>query len=532
MKYLTLATSLLIALVAAYFSVLGIATIFSGAFFTIVLMTSVLEFAKLVTAAWLHLNWKIAPLLTRIYLTTAVVVLMLITSMGIFGFLSKAHLDQALNAEGNNDIQIQILQEQIESEKTTINSAQRVISQLDRTVETLISYDRIRGEEGALSVRNSQISERESLSRTIKEAQQRIQSHSIELIPLKKQSLAFESEIGPLKYVAELIYGENAENNFDRAVRFIILMLVFVFDPLAIMLLIVSTAAFNKKMEDLDPVAITFSNDNMSRDNILVVDALNLAFRWKHQGRTDFRYDYLQTIRSLAKSYDCERIIITADWGSSSYRKAIAPDYKQNRKDKYAEQSEEERIAFEEFFEEFEAGLELLEEDYPVLRYKGVEADDIAAHLVRHKEKYDLENIWLISSDRDWDLLIQENVSRFSYVTRKEVRLDNWREHYEIPPEQYISLKCLTGDKGDNVPGIPGIGPKRAVQLIRDYGDAMDIYNAIPINSQYKYIQELNQNAEQLLVNYELMDLMSYCDDAIGQENISDISRRVHGYQN
>ena len=264
-------------------------------------------------------------------------------------------------------------------------------------------------------------------------------------------------------------------------------------------------------------------------NSTLVVDALNLAFRWKHQGRTDFRYEYQSTVKSLAKSYDCRNIIITADWGSSTYRKEISPEYKQNRKDKFAEQSEEERIAFEEFFEEFEEALELLAEDYPVLRYRGVEADDVAAHLVKHKDKYNLEYIWLISSDRDWDLLIQEKVGRFSYVTRKEVRLDNWNEHYDITPEEYISLKCLTGDKGDNVPGIPGIGPKRAVQLIRDYGDAMDIYNATPIESRYKYIQALNENAEQLLVNYELMDLMTYCDDAIGQDNIEDIGRKLNG---
>ena len=271
---------------------------------------------------------------------------------------------------------------------------------------------------------------------------------------------------------------------------------------------------------------------NDDANSTLIVDALNLAFRWKHQGRTDFRYDYQSTVKSLAKSYDCKNVIITADWGSSSYRKAISPDYKQNRKDKFAEQSDAERIAFEEFFEEFEASLEVLAEDYPVLRYKGVEADDLAAHLVKFKDKYDLEYIWLISSDRDWDLLIQENVGRFSYVTRREVRLDNWHEHYDIDPSMYISMKCLTGDKGDNVPGIPGIGPKRATQLIEQYGSAWDIYEAVPIDSKYKYIQELNANCEQLLVNYELMDLMTFCDDAIGQDNIVDIERVINEYRN
>jgi len=271
---------------------------------------------------------------------------------------------------------------------------------------------------------------------------------------------------------------------------------------------------------------------NDDANSTLIVDALNLAFRWKHQGRTDFRYDYQSTVKSLAKSYDCKNVIITSDWGSSTYRKEISPEYKQNRKDKFSEQSEEERLAFEEFFEEFEASLEVLAEDYPVLRYKGVEADDLAAHLVKHRSKYDLEYIWLISSDRDWDLLIQENVGRFSYVTRREVRLDNWNEHYDIDPEKYISLKCLTGDKGDNVPGIPGIGPKRAVQLIEEYGTAFDIYEALPIDSRYKYIQELNASGEQLLVNYELMDLITFCDDAIGADNIEDIGRVINEYRN
>ena len=253
----------------------------------------------------------------------------------------------------------------------------------------------------------------------------------------------------------------------------------------------------------------------------LIVDGLNLAFRWKHQGRTDFRYEYQKTIESLAKSYDCGSIIITADLGSSSYRKNINGEYKQNRKEKFAEQSEAEKMAFEDFIAEYEATLELLQENHRLLRFRGVEADDIAAHLVKHKEAYGLEDIWLISSDRDWDLLIQKGVSRFSYVTRKEITLDNWKTHYEVSPDEYISLKCLTGDKGDNVPGIPGVGPKRALGLIKQFGDAFSIYDACPISGSYKYIQSLNENYEQILQNYELMDLITYCDDAIGADNIS-----------
>jgi len=275
-------------------------------------------------------------------------------------------------------------------------------------------------------------------------------------------------------------------------------------------------------------MAFNFSDKitGSGRNATLIVDALNLAFRWKHQGRTDFCDDYVRTVESLAKSYDCSNVIITADKGSSSYRKEISPEYKQNRKDKYADQTEEEKQAFLDFFEEYENSLEALGDLFPVLRYDGVEADDLAAHLVKNRKRYGLGDIWLISSDRDWDLLIDERVARFSYVTRKEVTLENWHEHYDVSREEYISLKCLTGDKGDNVAGIPGIGPKRAVDLIREYGDAMDIYNSLPIDSRYKHIQALNDSGEQLLTNYQLMDLLTYCDDAIGSDNVSDIERK------
>ena len=274
-------------------------------------------------------------------------------------------------------------------------------------------------------------------------------------------------------------------------------------------------------------MALSFNSQIQMKKGTLIVDTLNLAFRWKHQGRTDFRYEYEKTINSLADSYKCKDIILTADSGTSSYRINILPTYKQNRKNKYSKQTEEEEIAFEEFFEEYQETLTMLGSYLPVLRFSGVEADDIAAHLVKEKEKYGFGEIWLISSDRDWDLLIQEGVSRFSYVNRKEVTIDNWKEHYEVAPCEYISLKCLTGDKGDNVPGITGIGPKRALGLIREYGNAFNIYDAAPIPGKYKYIEALNENYEQIIQNYELMDLISYCDEAIGSSNITEIEEKL-----
>ena len=249
--------------------------------------------------------------------------------------------------------------------------------------------------------------------------------------------------------------------------------------------------------------------------NLLIVDGLNVAFRWKHQNILDFKYDYIRTIESLAKSYNAGTIIVCAD-GGSSYRKEIYPEYKANRKERFADQTEQEAKEFEMFMAEFSDTLTLIKKKYPVFHFRGVEADDIAAYITQSAE-YD--DCWLISSDKDWDLLISDKVSRFSTVTRKETTVHNWDEHYDFEIEDYITFKCLTGDKGDNVPGVPGVGPKRAVQLMEQYGTVFDIYDACPIDGRYKYIQAGNENAEQLLTNVELMDLVTYCEDAIGEEN-------------
>jgi len=275
-------------------------------------------------------------------------------------------------------------------------------------------------------------------------------------------------------------------------------------------------------------MAISFSSlgNPAPIGNLLIVDGLNIAFRWKHQGVTDFKYDYARTVESLAKSYNAGTIIITAD-GGSSYRKAIFPEYKANRKEKYAEQTPQEEKEFAMFMAEFSNTLTLLKEKHTVLQFKGVEADDIAAYISMNLEKFNFDECWMVSSDRDWDLLITDKVSRFSTVTRKEVTLDTWDEHYDFEVEDYITFKCLTGDKGDNVPGIPGIGPKRAVDLMQQYGSVFDIYDSIPIEGKYKYIQSLNENAEQLLVNVELMDLVTYSEEAIGKDNIEIINREI-----
>jgi len=212
-------------------------------------MAGILEFAKLVSAAWLHYEWDKINFLVKTYFTTAILLLMFITSMGIFGYLSKAHIEQSISVGGNNDIQIQLLESRIESEKRNIRSAESVLESLDQQVQTLIDYDRIRGPEGSIAVRESQKEERSELEDTIQAGQRTIQTYQEELIPLRQTQLDLEAEIGPLKYIAELIYGDEASNYFDVTVRWVIIIIVLVFDPLAIMLLIVSTGAFKRDLQ-------------------------------------------------------------------------------------------------------------------------------------------------------------------------------------------------------------------------------------------------------------------------------------------
>jgi len=283
-------------------------------------------------------------------------------------------------------------------------------------------------------------------------------------------------------------------------------------------------------------MAINFSNlgNQIQNGNLLIVDGLNVAFRWKHSKQLEYKHDYVRTVESLAKSYDCGNIVVLAD-GGSTYRKRLSPDYKANRSDKYAEQTAQEKAEFAQFMGEFKNAFTQLEKrGHLTIRQDGLEADDLAAWIVGKKAEFGIGQIWMVSSDRDWDLLIQDGVSRFSTVTRKEITIDNWEDHYDVEPSMYLTQKCLAGDTGDNVPGISGIGPKRAVALIEQYGDLFDIYNACPISSKYKFIQSLNENADRLLLNAELMDLVSYSEQALieADMNLEDLSSQIREYLN
>ena len=248
MRWIALVTSISIAGIAAWYSIVGLMAIFAGASLAIAIMGGVLEVGKLVTAAWLHANWKEAPWLMKSYLTLAVLVLMVITSLGIFGFLSKAHLEHSISSGGNNELQIENLQRKIRVEQRSIEVSETVLSQLDATVQTLIDYDRIRGKDGAVETRRSQAEERNAENQSISDAYANIERLQSSLSPLQRERLQLEVEVGPLKYIAELVYGEeNASDYFDEAVRGVIILIIVCFDPLAVVLLLAASMGFKQR---------------------------------------------------------------------------------------------------------------------------------------------------------------------------------------------------------------------------------------------------------------------------------------------
>jgi len=241
MKWLTLFTSLSLAGTAAYFSIIGLMTIFSGAALSIAFMASILEFGKVVSAAWLHYEWDRINNLVRAYFTTAVVVLMLITSMGIFGFLSKAHIDSAVTSDSYS-LEASIVDKRLEGKQLQLDNLTGRLENLDYVLQTSKPEDRN-------YVNRVQTEERNNINADIDILVGEIVSLNEQKMPIQRLQLEQEAELGPVKYIADMIYGEEAESMYDNAVRWVILTIIFVFDPLAIMLLIVSTAAFKRDRE-------------------------------------------------------------------------------------------------------------------------------------------------------------------------------------------------------------------------------------------------------------------------------------------
>lgn len=245
LAFLTFFTGIAISAIAIYYSVLGLASIFSAAALSVIIMGTVLEISKLVTAWWLKANWYRTPWTLKGYLTVAVVTLMFITSMGIFGFLSKAHSDQNL-VGGDVMAKIGLIDEKIKIARDNIDGNRKQLKQLDEAVDQVMA--RSTSEQGAdrsNQIRRSQAKDRERLLKEIETEQKKITALNEEAAPIRAEVRKVEAEVGPIKYIAAFIYGENPDSNLlEKAVVWVIILIVFVFDPLAVLLLLASQYSF------------------------------------------------------------------------------------------------------------------------------------------------------------------------------------------------------------------------------------------------------------------------------------------------
>lgn len=250
LAYLLLLTGLTISAVAIYYSVVGLAAIFSAAMIPIIIMGSALEVGKLVCASWLKANWERAPRLMKIYMTTAVIVLMLITSMGIFGFLSKAHSDQSL-VSGDVIARISVYDEKIKTEKENIEANRKALGQMNEAVDQSMARSTTeQGANRAINVRQSQARERTRLQNEITASQKKIASLNEERAPIAAEVRKVEAEVGPLKYIAAFVYGATDETLLEKAVTWVIITIIVVFDPLAVIMLLAAQMTFGWRREE------------------------------------------------------------------------------------------------------------------------------------------------------------------------------------------------------------------------------------------------------------------------------------------
>ena len=243
--YGLLLTALILSAVAEFYSIMGLVAIFSAAVIPVIIMGASLGLGKIVATVWLHNNWKRAPLLFKLYLVPAVAFLMMLTSMGIFGFLSKAHSDQSLIG-GDSMARVAIYDEKIRTAKDNIDANRKALKQMDEAVDQVMgrSNDE-KGADKAVSIRRSQQKERVRLQSEIAAEQKAISALNEEVAPLRAEFRKIESEVGPIKYIAALVYGDNPDANLlEKAVRLVIIMIVLVFDPLALTLILAANKQF------------------------------------------------------------------------------------------------------------------------------------------------------------------------------------------------------------------------------------------------------------------------------------------------
>jgi hypothetical protein len=253
-NYLAFLTSLLVAGVAAYFSVIGLATIFAGSFWPVVIMAGALEIGKIVTAGFLHIRWSDINNWFKVYLSSAVVVLMLITSLGIFGFLAKANIEQTLQGD-RFSLELSIIDKRLEAKEKELGRYEERLANLDYIIDTARPQDRN-------YIDRRQRDERAEIAIDIDNVVAEIVELNEDKLPLQREQLVQEGEIGPIKYVAEMIYGEDvAKDKLDNAARILIFFIIFAFDPLAILLLVASLGLIYRDNEPLNPM---YASDEVS----------------------------------------------------------------------------------------------------------------------------------------------------------------------------------------------------------------------------------------------------------------------------
>ena len=254
MTYLLFATALSLSAVAEYYSIMGLMAIFSGSPIAIAVMGIVLGVAKLVITSWLYRNWVQTHLAMKSYFVAAIAILMLLTSMGIFGYLSKAHLEQGV-VSGGASAEVALLDEKINIQKENINAARKTLSQLDNQVDAALSRTTdAAGADKSTSIRRSQAKERTRILEEIGASQKEISRLQEERAPKAAELRKVEAEVGPIKYIAALIYEDSAsEETLEKAVRWVIILIVTVFDPLAVLMFVAYNQTVSQKVQ-IEPI--------------------------------------------------------------------------------------------------------------------------------------------------------------------------------------------------------------------------------------------------------------------------------------
>lgn len=255
------ATAVVLSAVAEYYSIVGLMAIFAASPIAVIVMGIALGVAKLVTVSWLYRNWNEAPKLLKYYFVVAIVILMMITSLGIFGFLSKAHSDQSV-VSGSAIEKVMIYDQKIDTAKSNIDQSRKALKQLDESVDQIMARSTSEaGASKAAGLRRSQQAERKRLLENIEAEQKRVSDLTEESAPSRSDLRQIEAKVGPIKYIAKFLYGESNTDLLDKSVTWIIILLIFVFDPLAVLMMI--AANYSLKMHN---GALSASNERLDAE--------------------------------------------------------------------------------------------------------------------------------------------------------------------------------------------------------------------------------------------------------------------------